>query len=86
MLQTYKAILHGDRVEWLEKPPEKSYPVQVHLTFLEETASEADLDRGQVMAEALTMLAGRGTFATISDPVAWQRETRSERTLPNREP
>lgn len=56
------------------------------LTFLEEPASEAVLDRGQVMAEALTVLASRGTFAAISDPVAWQRETRSERTLPNREP
>lgn len=50
------------------------------------TASEAVLDRGQVMAEALTVLASRGTFAAISNPVAWQRETRSERTLPNREP
>jgi hypothetical protein len=38
------------------------------------------------MAEALAVLARRGTFAAITDPVAWQRERRSERTLPNREP
>ncbi len=86
MLQTYKAILYGDHVEWLEQPPEKPHPVQVHITFLEETASEAVLDRGRVMAEALAALASRGTFTAISDPVAWQREMRSERTLPNREP
>ena len=86
MSQTYKAILHGDHVEWLEKPPEKPHPVQVQITFLEETASEAVLDRGQRMAEALAVLARRGIFAAITDPVAWQRERRSERTLPNREP
>jgi hypothetical protein len=86
MLHTYKAILHGDHVEWLEKPPAKPHPMQVYITFLEETASEPVPDRGQAMAEALAVLANRGTFATISDPVAWQRETRSERTLPNREP
>jgi hypothetical protein len=56
MLQTYKAILHGDHVEWIEKPPEKSHPAQVHITFLEETVSEADLERGQAMAEALAAL------------------------------
>ena len=29
------------------------------------------------MAEVLAELAERGTFATISDPVAWQRELRA---------
>jgi len=86
MLQTYKAILHGDHVEWIEKPPEKSHPAQVHITFLEEPVSEADLERGQAMAEALAALASRGTFTAITDPVSWQREMRSERTLPSREP
>ncbi len=37
------------------------------------------------MAEALAELARRGTFADITDPVAWQRELRSERALPDRE-
>ena len=36
------------------------------------------------MAEVLTELAQRGTFAEIADPVAWQRELRSERPLPDR--
>ena len=84
MLRTHKAILRGDHVEWLEQPPEKPPPVQVHITFLEETASEAVLECGQAMAEALAALASRGTFTAISNPVAWQREMRSERTLPNR--
>ena len=37
------------------------------------------------MAESLAELAQRGTFAAITDPVAWQRELRSERTLADSE-
>ena len=85
MLRTYKAILHGDQVEWLEQPPEKSRPVQVHITVLEEPAVELTRERGRVMAEALGALAQRGTFADITDPVDWQRELRVERVLPDRE-
>ena len=85
MLRTYKAILHGDQVEWLEQPPEKSRPIQVHITVLEEPAVEATRERGRVMAEALAALAQRGTFADITDPVTWQRELRAERVMPDRE-
>ncbi len=46
MLRIYGTILHGDYIEWLEKPPEKSHAVQVHITFLEETASEPVWERG----------------------------------------
>jgi hypothetical protein len=85
MLRTYKAILHDNQVEWLEQPPEKSGAVQVYITVLEERAPELLPQRGRVMAEALAELARRGTFAEITDPVAWQRELRSERALPDRE-
>ena len=84
MLQTYRAILDDDRVRWLEQPPERSGTMQVHITILEEGGRETSADRGRVMAESLAELAKRGTFAEISDPVAWQRELRSERTLPER--
>ena len=85
MLRTYKAILRDNQVEWLEPPPEKSGTVQVYITVLEEPAPEALPKRGQAMAEALAELARRGTFAEITDPVAWQQELRSERALPDRE-
>jgi hypothetical protein len=85
MLRTYKAILHGDQVEWLEQPPEKSRPVQVHITVLEEPTAQPTRERGRVMAAALAALAQRGTFAEITDPVAWQRELRADRVLPDRE-
>jgi hypothetical protein len=85
MLRTYKAILHGDHVEWLDKRPEQTQPVPVHITPLEDTPLEPTGKPGQDMAEALAALASRGTFAAITDPVAWQRDVRHERTLPTRE-
>ena len=85
MLRTYKAILHGDHVEWLDKPPEQTQSVPVHITLLEEAPLEPSRERGRVVAEALAALASLGTFAAITDPVAWQREVRPERTLPARE-
>ena len=84
MLHTYRAILDDDRVRWLEKPPERSGTMQVHITILEDGARESTVERGRVMAESLAELAKRGTFTEISDPVAWQRELRSERTLSDR--
>jgi hypothetical protein len=85
MSRTYKAILHGDHVEWLDERPEQPQPVTVHITPLEDTPPEPARERGRIMAEALAALASRGTFAAITDPVAWQRELRHERTLPARE-
>lgn len=85
MLRTYKAILHGDHVEWLDKPPAQTQPVPVHITPLLDAPLEPARERGRVMAEALAALASRGTFAAITDPVAWQREVRHERPLPARE-
>jgi hypothetical protein len=85
MLHTYKAILHDNQVEWLEQPPEKSSAVQVYITVLEEPAPEPLPNRGRLMAAALAELARRGTFAAITDPVAWQQDLRSERALPDRE-
>ena len=85
MLRTYKAVLHDNQVEWLEQPPEKTDAVEVYITVLEEPMPEPPSQRGRLMAEVLAELAGRGTFAEITDPVAWQRELRSERVLPDRE-
>jgi hypothetical protein len=85
MSRTYRAILHGDHVEWLDKPPEQTQSVPVHITLLEEASPEPARERGRIMAEALAALASRGTFASIPDPSAWQREVRHERPLPARD-
>jgi hypothetical protein len=85
MLRTYKAILHGDHVEWVDQRPEQTQPVPVHITPLEDAQLVPAPKRGRLMAEALAALASRGTFAAITDPVAWQQDLRHERTLPTRE-
>ena len=86
MQRKYKAILHGDYIQWIDKPPERTHPVQVHIILLEETGAEPARERGQVMAEALAVLANRGTFSAITDPVAWQREERHDRGSRDLEP
>ena len=85
MSRTYRAILHDDRVEWLEQPPQQADARQVRITVLDESAQESPSDRGRTMAGVLAEIAERGTFATISDPVAWQRDLRAERDLPDRD-
>ncbi len=84
-MRTYKAILRDNRIEWLEQPPETSGAMQVYITFSEEQDSEFSSNRGELMAETLAELARRDTFSAIPDPVAWQREQRTERALPDRE-
>jgi hypothetical protein len=83
----YRAVLHGDRLQWSEDVPEhvrKGRPVVVYVTVPDEEASAGQDDRGRRMAEALEKLAAASAQAVPRDPVAWQRETREERSLPGR--
>ena len=85
-MRSYKALLHGDRLEWLEEAPEpqKDVPLQVHVMVLEQ-ASSADTDtRGRAMAAMLEKLAESGAFSAIADPAKWQRALRRDRVLPER--
>ena len=86
-MRTYRALLHGDRLEWLGEAPEchTDAPLRVQVTLIEqESVSEAQA-RGAAMAALLEKLAARGTFADMPDPVRWQRELRQDRVLPGRE-
>lgn len=80
MLRTYKAILRGDRIEWVDAAPDPTPATPVHITLLEAADPATRQERGQAMAAALAALADSGAFADISDPVAWQRESRSDRS------
>ena len=87
MMRTYRALLRGDRLEWLGEAPEAqtAYPLSVHVTILEAEPLSEEHSRGHAMAALLEKLAERGTFAAITDPVRWQRELRQDRILPGRE-
>lgn len=85
MLRTYRAVLRGNVVEWVDTPPPPVQPVPVHITLLEEEPAAVPTERGREMAGALEALAQAGGLAAISDPAAWEREIRHDRTLPDRE-
>jgi hypothetical protein len=89
MLNTYKAILKGNRLEWNEDAPDHLAPedaVAVYVTILDEPVVPAAVtQQGQRMAAALEQLAAINALADLTDPVAWEREMRQERPLPDRE-
>jgi len=87
MMRTYRALLRGDHLEWLEEAPESQTdaPLRVHVTVLEQEPSAEARTRGHAMAALLEKLAERHTFSAITDPVRWQRELRQERVLPGRD-
>jgi hypothetical protein len=85
MVETYKAILRGDRLEWsgnAPQHPDTEQGVEVYVTIVQETSisSKAASD-GKAMAKALARLAESGSVSKISDPSAWQREQRQDRAL-----
>jgi hypothetical protein len=83
-MQTYRAILKGNRLEWTDPGPvdlKSEQPVEV--TILDEP--DQTIDRRKRMAEALEKLAATDAFSEISDPVEWQREIRRDRPLPGRD-
>jgi hypothetical protein len=86
-MRTYRALLHGDRLEWLEDAPESQTdaPLRVHVTVVEQEPPAEVPAHGHAMAAILEKLAERRTFSAITDPVRWQRELRQERVLPGRE-
>lgn len=88
MLQTYKAILRGNLLEWDGDAPdnlEGEQKVEVYVTILKETDSSDRAIQGKKMAEALEKLAAVAAPSEITDPSAWQREQRQDRSLPDRD-
>lgn len=88
MRRAYKAMLRGDRVEWLDGAPDIDGAVQVFVTLSDGAGSgadQADQAEGKSAFESLQALADMGAFDDIDDPVAWQRELRRDRPMPLRD-
>lgn len=84
MLKTFKAWLRGSRLEWIGEVPEFGEQIlQVHVTFLDDKPVLEAQTRGRKMAEILENLAATKLMSD-TDPVLWQRETRQDRSLPER--
>ena len=84
MLPTYQGLLRLDHIEWdREAPPlPAGHPVRVLVTLLDPAAPA---EQGQRMAEAMSRLAASRSRNLPDDPEAWQRETREDRPLPERD-
>lgn len=96
MIQTYRALLQGNRLEWLEEIPvlmasETSIPVQVTIDTQDKTKDKtkdkmaSEKDRQKKVLLILEQIAQTGAFNEIQDASAWQRQMRIDRALPNRE-
>ena len=86
-MRSYRALLRGDRLEWLGEAPESQTdaPLSVQVSIIEPEPISEEHTRGLAMAALLEKLAKRGTFSAISEPIQWQRELRQDRALPGRE-
>ena len=87
MLETYKAKIYGDKIEWETDAPkilQKEESVAVYVTVIDESGA-SDLPNGEKMAEVLKKIASRGSFSLIENASEWQREQRRERDFAERE-
>ena len=86
MPRTYKAVLRGNHLEWVNNVPnyKEDQPINVEVSIVEKNALSENDSRGEKMAEILEKLAESKAFSEIRDPLSWQREIRKERQLPDR--
>ncbi len=88
MLNTYKATLKGNRLEWGKDIPtiiSSGKAVEVFVTILDESVAFPSLSQGQRMAATLEQLAAIDALAEVTEPARWEREIRQDRILPDRE-
>ena len=87
MEEKYKAMIHGDTIEWGGERPDgilNDEGLHVEITVVSDKKILPKSD-GPKMAAALAGIAARGGVRSIPDPVAWQREIRKDRPLPGRD-
>ena len=89
MRAAYRAVLHGNRLEWRDEEPEDLSPdraVEVSVTILAPADSPCkERARGAVMAAALERLAAAGGPKSFGDAAEWERDSREDRHLPGRD-
>jgi hypothetical protein len=88
MLKTLKAVVNGDRIQWLEASEQSfpaSHPVEALITPLQEQpASLSPEQRTERRLAALKRPISINAFSAVGDPPEWQRNTRADRELPGR--
>jgi hypothetical protein len=84
---TYRAVIRGNTVKWIDTPPNPDVETEVSITLLKPRpeSEESRRARRQLAVDALAELAAAGGIKSIPDPAAWEREIRQDRPLPGRE-
>lgn len=72
---TYRAVVAGDRIEWIDAPP-TSGRLEVRVSILPPRPDKARRREGAIAA--LQRLAALGGLGSLVDPTAWQRELRND--------
>ncbi len=74
-------------MQWLDEEPGVDAAVEVEIKIPEvaKRGSEESIGHAHSMREILAELVELDPFKAIEDPVAWQREVRSDRPLVGRE-
>ncbi|HEX8273198.1 MAG TPA: hypothetical protein VF615_11205 [Longimicrobiaceae bacterium] len=85
MSHSYRAILRGDRLEWLEAAPAADPPLPVDVIVQDSPALGAERSDGARMAQALEEVAAAPVYRRVDDPSRWQRMVREDRPLPGRD-
>lgn len=87
MRPTYKALLHGDHLEWDDDVPDEARGQASTTVLVTFVGNKGDVDesRGRRMADALGRLAARGGPSIVGPATEWQRDLRADRPLPGRE-
>lgn len=78
-----EVLVMGSERSPAEREQEWARMMQAQTISAEDIATE--IDRRAAMRQALTAVAQAGTFATVDDVSAWQRELRVDRAQPGRE-
>ena len=88
MLLSYRAILKGDRIEWLNAEAPRLQPdceTLVDITILDQQVNmDMEASRSGRINDVLSRLATIDALAEIDDPAEWQRQIREDRELPGR--
>lgn len=89
MRTAYRAVLHGNHLEWRDEEPKDLSPdraIEVAVTILDTSDSPAVAQaRGAAMAAALERLAAAEGPRSFGEAADWERDTREDRILPGRE-
>lgn len=83
MLGIYKAIIAGNKIRWIEQPPaEINDNSEIQVEVVIKSNPDENMSRGEAMYQSLRKLSAcGGLLSNIDDPVAWQREIRTDRKI-----